>query len=507
MMAVTSGPSISLEQHARTLAVSRSVWAASWPLLLGLAVFVFLNNPTGLPLLSDPDTHWHITVGNWILTQGSVPTTDSYSYTFPGQSWIAKEWLSQVVLALAFNVGGWGGVTALAAAAIGLTFALLPRLLMRDIRPLPALLFTAAALAMTAPHLLARPHMLVFPLILLWVAGLVRAVEERGAPDYRLLLVMLLWANMHGGFTLGLVLAGAFALDAVVGARDAAERRALFIAWAKFGGAALLAACITPYGPESILVTSRIFGFGEALRVIAEWRAPDFQKQPVQELVLLVAVYLALSRGLKLPLVRLLIVIGLLHLFLRYARNAELLATLAPLAIAPLLARQFPKIAALPQAPGRFNAFSRPAGPAALAACLGLAGLMAGVLIGLGRIVPPPENAPSAAIAFARDAGLTGKRVFNHYGFGGYLISVGIPTFVDGRGELYGGDFIKRQVEAVALRGEEPLEALLDRHAVDWTLLMPDQAANQLLARLPGWRRAYSDEVSTIFVRDKEPGR
>ena len=506
-MAVTSGPSISLEQHARPLAVSRSAWAVSWPLLLGLAVFVFLNNPTGLPLLSDPDTHWHITVGNWILTHGSVPTTDSYSYTFPGQPWIAKEWLSQVLLALAFNIGGWGGVTALAAAAIGLTFALLPRLLMRDIRPLPALLFTAAALAMTAPHLLARPHMLVFPLILLWVAGLVRAVEQRGAPDYRLLLVMLLWANMHGGFTLGLVLAGAFALDAVVGARDAAERRALFIAWAKFGGAALLAACITPYGPESILVTSRIFGFGEALRVIAEWRAPDFQKQPVQELVLLVAVYLALSRGLKLPLVRLLIVIGLLHLFLRYARNAELLATLAPLAIAPLLARQFPKIAALPQAQGRFNAFSRPAGPAALAACLGLAGLMAGVLIGLGRIAPPPENAPSAAIAFARDAGLTGKRVFNHYGFGGYLISAGIPTFVDGRGELYGGDFIKRQVEAVALRGEEPLEALLDRHAVDWTLLMPDQAANQLLARLPGWRRAYSDEVSTIFVRDKEPGR
>ena len=502
-MAVTSGPSISLEQHARTLAESRSTWAVSWPLLLGLAVFVFLNNPTGLPLLSDPDTHWHITVGNWILTHASVPTTDSYSYTFPGQPWIAKEWLSQVVLALAFNVGGWGGVTAFAPAAIGLTFALLPRLLMRDIRPVPALLFTAAALVMTAPHLLARPHMLVFPLILLWVAGLVRAVEQRCAPDYRLLLVMLLWANMHGGFTLGLVLAGAFALDALVGARDAAERRTLFIAWVKFGGAALLAACITPYGPESILVTSRIFGFGDALRVIAEWRAPDFQKQPVQELVLLVAVYLALSRGLKLPLVRLLIVIGLLHLFLRYARNAELLATLAPLAIAPLLARQFPKIAALPQAQSRFNAFSRPAGPAALAACLGLAGLMAGLLIGLGRIVPPPENAPSAAIAFARDAGLTGKRVFNDYGFGGYLISVGIPTFVDGRGELYGGDFIKRQVEAVALRGEEPLEALLDRHAVDWTLLMPDQAANQLLARLPGWRRAYGDEVATIFVRER----
>ena len=33
---------------------------------------------------------------------------------------------------------------------------------------------------------------------------------------------------------------------------------------------------------------------------------------------------------LKLPLLRLLIVLGLLHLYLRYARNAELLAMLAP---------------------------------------------------------------------------------------------------------------------------------------------------------------------------------
>jgi hypothetical protein len=32
---------------------------------------------------------------------------------------------------------------------------------------------------------------------------------------------------------------------------------------------------------------------------------------------------------------------------------------------------------------------------------------------------------------------------------------------------------------------------------------MPDQAANQMLARLPGWRHVYSDKVATIFVRDR----
>ncbi len=180
--------------------------------------------------------------------------------------------------------------------------------------------------------------------MLIWMAGLVRAVEERRAPEPLLLIAMLLWANLHGGFTLGLLLGGAFAVEALLGARDVTERKALFVGWTKFGAAAFLVACITPYGPEPILVTLRIFGMGDALAFISEWKSPDFQKQPLAELVLLIALYAALSRGLKLPLLRLLIVLGLLHLYLSYARNAELLAMLAPLAIAPLLARQWPAL-------------------------------------------------------------------------------------------------------------------------------------------------------------------
>src|SRR5581483_6979343 len=133
----------------------------------------------GQLLLADPDTHWHITVGNWILQHGTVPRVDIYSFTFAGQPWIAKEWLSQVVLAAAYGLGGWGAVVALAAAAVGATFALLLRLLLRDITPFPAILFTVAAFTLTSMHFLARPHVLAFPFMLWWVAGLVRAVEER----------------------------------------------------------------------------------------------------------------------------------------------------------------------------------------------------------------------------------------------------------------------------------------------------------------------------------------
>ena len=499
-MAVSSGLSVSSAPHSGVAA--RSPWALSWPLALGLLVFICLCNAEGLPLLADPDSHWHIAVGSWILEHGTVPDVDIYSFTFAGQPWIAKEWLSQTLLAVAYNSGGWGGVMALSAAALGVTFALLLRLLLRDLKPLPAVLFVLAALVMTAPHFLARPHVLAFPFILLWVAGLVRAVEERRAPQPVLLLAMLLWANLHGGFTFGLLLAGAFALEAVVGARDKAERRNLLVAWAKFGVAAGLVACITPYGPESILVTLRIFGLGDALGMIAEWKSPDFQSQPMQELILLVALYLALSRGLKLPLLRLLIVIGLVHLYLRYARNAELLATLAPLALAPLLARQWPSLRPDPESGGRLGALVHPAGAAAVAMALMLATAFASGMILFANVKPPASTMPSAALDHAREAGIKGH-VLNHYNYGGYLIRAGVPTFIDGRGELYGGDFIKRYADAVNLRGEEPLEKLLDRYKIDWTLFPKDQPANKLLARLPGWHQAFTDDSSTIFVRDR----
>ena len=498
-MAVTSGLSLSPGHSA-----PRSPWALSLPLLIGFVVFVALANTNGLPLLADPDSHWHITVGNWILQHGTVPTVDTYSYTFAGQPWIAKEWGSQVLMALAYDAGGWGGVVALCAAAFGVTSAVLLRLLMQDIRPLPALLFTAAAFTMMASHFLARPFALAFPFMLWWVAGLVRAVEERRAPEPLLLVAMLMWANLHGGFTLGLMLTGAFALEALIGGRDLVERKMIFRDWAKFGVAALLVACITPYGAGSILVTFQIFGLGDALTLIQEWKSPDFQAQPLMEVILLIALYLMLARGVKLPLMRVLVVVGLTHMFLRHIRNAELLATLAPLVIAPVLAREWPRLRRDRESKDLLGSFVAPAGRNALALGLILGVVYIAGLVRYAGIQPPETTAPTAALGFAREKGLTGH-VLNHYGYGGYLISAGIPTFIDGRAELYGGEFIRKYVETIDLKGDQPdlLETTLERWDIRWTLLLKDQPANRLLARLPGWRQAYVDDKAMIFVRDK----
>src|SRR5262245_38152701 len=503
-MAVTSGLSLSPDTHASSLSEPRSAWALSWPLALGVVLFAWLPNARNL--LADPDTHWHITVGNWILAHGAVPTVDFFSYTFTGQPWIAKEWLSQVVMAAAYDLGGWGTLVILFAVTISFSFALMMRLLLRDIRPLAALLITGGAMVMTMPHMLARPHVLAFPIMLIWVAGLVRAVEERRAPRPLLLLAMLVWANLHGGFTFGLLLAGAFALEALFSAADSTERKRLFVAWAKFGIAAVLVACITPYGPESMMVTSRIFRLGEALPLISEWQSPNFQNLPQLELMLMIALYMCLSRGLKLPTMRLLIVLGLLHMFLQYVRSVELFAMLAPLVVAPVMARQWPSLRPGSEPPGRaplvqkLSAMGGPAGRNAVALFVLLGAVYAGGQLRFGGIRSPDELLPTAALDFIREANLQGN-VLNHYGFGGSMIAAGIKTFIDGRAELYGGDFIKRYGNIVSARDERPLDETLDEFNIEWTFLLKKQPANAVLARLPNWKRVYSDDTATIYAR------
>ncbi len=227
---------------------------------------------------------------------------------------------------------------------------------------------------------------------------------------------------------------------------------------------------------------------------------------PQQELVLLIALYVCLSRGLKLPLVRLLIVLGLLHLFLKYVRNAELLAMLAPLIVAPVLARQWPALRPIAElATGlrrRLAALGRPAGRNAIALCLAFGAVYAGCVIRFAGVRPIDDTTPAAALDFIREANLQGN-VLNHYGFGGFLIKAGIKTFIDGRGELYGGDFIKRYVDIVNARGPRPLEETLDEFRIDWTLLQKNQPANNILVHLPNWKRVYSDDTATIFVRQR----
>ena len=57
-------------------------------------------------LLRDGDTGIHIRIGDLILASHHVPSTDPFSFSKPGKTWFAHEWLTEVLYALLVRAGG-----------------------------------------------------------------------------------------------------------------------------------------------------------------------------------------------------------------------------------------------------------------------------------------------------------------------------------------------------------------------------------------------------------------
>jgi hypothetical protein len=467
---------------------------AALPWLVGAGVYVLLLT-LGLKLLNDPDSYSHIAVGRWIMAHGAVPASDPFSFSMHGAPWITFEWLSQVIYAAMYALSGWAGVVVLAASSIALAIALLTRFLLRELSPTPTLLLVVAAVTLTAPHMLARPHVLTLPIMVAWAAALVRCMDRHAPPPYWALPLLVLWANLHGSVVLALGLIGPAVLEALLDQKRSEWPRVL-LRWLPFTALAVAACCLTPYGPGSLLMPLTTLGLGPALGWITEWRPQDFGHFGTFEFLLLAGIF-ALSRGMTLPVVRALVVLGLLHFALAQVRNADLLAMLAPLYLAAPLARQFGA-----RAEDDAAGSARGMNLTGLGAILGVMIVATGLAL-VRDVRPALRNTPEAAVA---NAGLAkAGPVLNDYSFGGYLIFAGIPTFIDGRGELYGGQFITRFNRDVSLADLPDFLELLDQYKFGATLLAPDTPAVALLDRLPDWQRVYSDDVAVVHKRLAAP--
>src|SRR3954452_20464274 len=254
-------------------------------LWVGIGVYMLLLSNGGM-LLGDSDTYWQIAMGQWILDHHALPRVDIYSFTKAGEPWMSSSWLAQVLYAISYNLAGWTGPVILAATCIAATFALFTHILSRRIPAAYAVAVAMVVLALSMGHFLARPHVLVLPIMLAWANGLMLASERVQAPSPWLLPLIALWANLHGGFVFGLVLVGAFALDALWNA-DRTQQRAVVLRWAVVGIGALVACCATPYGWGSILASRKILDLGELLPLIIEWHPADFSKLGPFEMTIL----------------------------------------------------------------------------------------------------------------------------------------------------------------------------------------------------------------------------
>ena len=438
----------------------------------------------------DADYWWHLETGRLILEQGSVPSTDPFSFAYDGP-WVAHEWLGEVLIAALVTSVGYpvtAAIFGLAAAASLLA-------------PAGALHRRGVSVRALVPWMVVGSYVLasfatVRPQVLSWLFAallLVLLLGLRAGHRVRPWLVIplfVVWANLHGLWVVGIGVVAIYAGFTAIGRTPLAPRR--WTALAMLAGA-IGASALTPAGPAGLLYPLRYARQDDwGTSFIAEWQPADFT-DPRQwgVAILLVAVILMARRGAPgwLTAVAVAGVVGALIA----VRNGPLsvVMTLPMLALA-LDARLRPS----------------PARPASVARRRRLVevAMAAVVIIAIVVVLPPAvsqaeeEVFPTAAME--RLAGADpDARAFVDYDWGGWSIHElhrsGGSVFIDGRSDMYPRAIFE---DYRAIRSAAPgWPDLTHAYGVEAILLPPDAPLSATDDR-PAWCEAHRDERAVLLM-------
>ncbi len=512
-----------------------------WCALLVVALFAIRR-------LDDFDTWWHLASGRWIVRNFAIPRTDVLSFTVPGNEWVNLQWLYDALLYGLWTLGGADALVLSSAACFVGTFALLARHLRLHAGALVTTLMLLWVATMVNERFLIRPEMASFPLL---AAVQLVLAEGRSAPARLRWLVplMILWANMHSLFILGVAaigcaVAGAFVAELPLlpaawrrdSAWPVAARREL-VAW---GAAAVAATLANPYFHRALLfpleLMTRIDGSSGVYAAIGEFRPPfsgyflTFAIGSYQVFVFFfVAVAIvaglvrATSRGPKpgaaagpapaFDVGALAFAAALAWLSLLARRNVGIFAIGAvPFvgACVAILAARLPRAwqaaSALPMRAASFGVV------AASAAIGGLVVTNHWYAVtgethefGLGIF---ESNFQPRAVEFFRELNLPGP-TFNDMTAGGYLTwddPTGRGVYVDGRLEVYDTPFFGAYLSSLSNLQAWRRDA--DARGIQSVMIFHRWGNRhpflQALGSLPEWRIVYYDETVATFVRASE---
>jgi hypothetical protein len=490
-------------------------------------VFIAMNMDRGY----QTDFWHHLARGREIAIAGTIPDAESMVFTVAGESVRDPNWLSQLGYYGLFQLGGLQLVQTVNALILAATAGILVWSCRRRSGSMGIAaavgVFTVAGVWQT---LLIRPQSVSLLLFVALYATLVEAEQRR-----RLLVIppilMVLWANMHGGFPIGLALVGAFLAATVAERLSARIRRRPFSAVARHdvdGGlfvadshtvmnapaadeslrvrgqagmiraltlcfvASTLATLINPYGVglyRYVLSLSQL----AAGREIEEWLPPSMNLWVGRAWALsVIAIIALLALARRRPRAR---DVFVALCFLPLAAASVRMVPWWLLAVAPVIAATIARISAAIRVDSHPPV--RPQAHPAFAACVMLAlaafACVASLpalerhnpVLGTLRSTARTESNLQAVLDGIHWDRTNKARVFARLEWGEYIDWAGpskrLSPFMDGRIEIYNND-LWRQYHVVSAGGEG-WQAILNAHGVDYLLLDRSQNA-RLISRV-----------------------
>jgi len=491
----------------RSLTIERLTAVILFLLIFAMAVRV--------PL--DTDTWWHLRTGELILETRGVPQTDTFSHTRAGAPWLDHSWGAQVILTGIYRLfGGSGeigdsgnvGLALYTAALATASMALVSRMCdgTAYLRAFVVVLGAATAAVFWSP----RPQMFSFFFGALTLYLLYRFKYEDEDRLWAIPPVMILWANLHGGFAIGFI----FVLGMIVGEAlgavlDPHDPRAT--GWAGVRRLAVItvvsavAVIVNPYGWRILTVPFDTVGIGVLQDFIQEWASPDFHRPQVWPFAaLLIGLLAAVGIGdRRLDWSDLVLCGGTALMALMAGRNIAVFALVAT----PVLSRHIHdwltargwQVRPLRQVSGAKLALNW------VLLALVLVGVLAKAAVALNPNTMREAQREAFPVELAQhlqSAPPEGK-LFNSYNWGGYLLFAApdVPVYTDGRTDLYGDTVLRDYLSVAFLR--EGWDAILDEQEIVAVAIEADSVLAQMLRERPEqWReQRFDDGRSALFER------
>ncbi len=431
--------------------------------------FLFFTACSAIFQLSSYDLWWHLAGGRFISEGHGVPHVDPFSHTAEGMEWIDHEWLFEVIVHTTHQIGGANALIFLRCALLTLIVFLVFHFVRRQTG------LTAATTGfLLIPFVLAgrdrflmRPELftILFATLLLTTLYASRDKPLSWRHTWWIPPLFALWANIHGGLIVGVVLLGlwlgARLIDnfPIIGRQDdgtdVATALGLF-------AAAVVAGLANPFTYRVYLVPFELTSLiASGVYDNLEWHRPMLGTQWLFYVMVAVSLISMLSQIRHRRWAPLLQLLFLALISLQYARNIALFSLLAPIILVAMLKE--------PQPDRDIISNIKPAFAVVVFAALGLYLLFGNYRFASGLGIAT-GRAPQGGVDFIEKYQPPGN-LYNVYGFGGYVswrLWPEVKTFIDGRNEVF-VEVRKRLKEAVS--DSRKWQRLIDDYDIGYALV------------------------------------
>jgi hypothetical protein len=474
--------------------------AQLWAVLVPAAILLFLLGRQ----VSFIDLGYHLRAGMWEWQHHHWLDHDIFTSTFHGSPWLNQNWLAQLVLYGVWSGSGYAGLIALNALLFAGGFMLLFRVCLRRIGDVRLAAF--ASLVGVAPAVL---NTLVRPQAFSWfllavVVWLLDGAESHPERCLWIIPLIALWANLHGGFIVGLLFLTITTGVVMWDRRHHLDRAARLLLIATVGSFA--AAVANPWGWRIYPYVLNVGGNPIVRRFIDEWQPPVLMSWAGGLFFgsLFVVVGALIFSTVRLKTVDLIRLGAGALLGLMAIRNGLWwsMAAAPPLAslLAPLRARFARTHASDP--PKRAHWI-------VIAVVVGLLALASPWARSMSPLIPTRERSlvatstPTAAANYLRHHTLAGN-MFNGQSFGSYF-EWALPdhtTFIDSRIELFSPQLWK---DYISLMTTKPgWQNIMRQRHIGYAVMarQPQSYLDLALRHSAEWSSVYSDRGTDIFRFD-----